>query len=116
MQNKGDDCIKGIRQQDGAAVVSLAGEVDLNHTPAVHRVLVDTCEAKPDRLIIDLQDVSYLDSSGLGTLVEVFRRVKGYGGQLVICGLNDRVRSVFEITKLDHFFAIRSNLAEALAG
>jgi len=107
--------VKGVRQKGTTTVVALAGEVDLHHTPDVHKALVSACEEKPKRLVVNLESVSYLDSSGIGTLVEVFRRVNGYGGVLVLCGLNDRVHSVFEITKLDKFFKICATEAEALS-
>ena len=51
----------------------------------------------------------------MGRVGEVFRRVNGFGGKLVLCGLNDRVHSVFEITKLDKFFKICVTEAEALS-
>jgi len=108
-------CIKEVRQDGSAAVVSLTGEIDLHHTPEVHKTLVAVCDRKPTRLVVDLAEVTYIDSSGIGTLVEVFRRVNGYQGKLVLCGLNERVRGVFEITKLDRFFKICNTQAEALA-
>ncbi len=108
--------VKDVRRHGDATVVTLAGEVDLHHTPDVHRALVSACQDKPRTLVVNLESVTYLDSSGIGTLVEVFRRVNGYGGKLALCGLNDRVYSVFEITKLDKFFKIFANEAEALSG
>lgn len=108
------DCVKQVRQVGSDTVITLTGAVDLHHTPGVHKALVAACEERPRRLIINLTEVSYMDSSGIGTLVEVFRRVNGYKGQMVLCGLNERVRSVFEITKLDKFFKIHSTENEAL--
>ncbi len=107
--------VKEVRQNESATVVALAGEVDLHHTPEVHKALVAACQEQPRKIVINLEAVRYLDSSGIGTLVEVFRRVNGYGGKLVLCGLNDRVLSVFEITKLDRFFKICATEAEALS-
>ena len=112
----GDNCVKDIRRQDKMVVVELTGEIDLHHTPEVHKALVAVCQEKPARLVINLKEVSYIDSSGIGTLVEVFRRVNGYQGELSLCCLNERVYGVFEITKLDHFFKICESEAEALAG
>ncbi len=99
-----------------AAVVRLTGDIDMHHSPAVHEAIVEVCDQQPALLVIDLQDVHYMDSSGIGTLVDIFRRVNGYGGQLSMCSLNERVRSVFEITRLDKFFKIYPSVAEALAG
>jgi anti-sigma B factor antagonist len=97
------------------AIVPLAGQIDLHQTPMVHKALVEVCEQRPVRLIIDLHDVEYMDSSGIGTLVELFRRVHGHGGELLLCGMCQRVRSVFEITKLDRFFKICTTAEEALS-
>ena len=108
-------CVKQIRWEGAAAIVQLAGEVDLHHTPAVHKALVGVCEKKPQQLVIDMAEVSYLDSSGIGVLVEVFRRMNASGGQFKLSGVVQRVRSVFEITRLDKFFKMYPTVAEALA-
>jgi len=110
------DCVKEVREQGDAIVVALGGEIDLHRTPAVHKALVAACDRKPARLVINLDAVAYMDSSGIGTLVEVFRRVNAYRGKLALCNINQRVHSVFEITRLDQFFEIYDTEAEALAG
>lgn len=110
-----DSTVKAVRKDGSATVVTLRGEVDLHRTPEVHRALIEACERQPERLVVNLADVSYMDSSGIGTLVEIYRRVNGYNGQLMLCGLNERVHSVFEITKLDNFFRIYPTEAEALS-
>ena len=108
--------IKDVRSEGDAVVVALGGEIDLHQAPTVHETLITACAGKPKCLVINLEAVSYMDSSGIGTLVEVFRRVKAYDGRLALCRINSRVRSLFEITKLDKFFAIYDTEAEALAG
>jgi len=107
--------VREIRRDGDTIMIALVGEVDLHHTPEVHKALVTACQQEPERLVVNLQEVSYMDSSGIGTLVEVFRRVNGYGGKLALFGLNDRVLSVFEITKLDKFFKIYDSEKEALS-
>lgn len=108
-----DNIVKEVRRMDGGTIVALAGDVDLHHAPALHAALVQVAGERPSRFILDFNDVPYIDSSGVGTLVEVFRRVTAYKGKMVLFGLNDRVRSVFEITKLDRFFTICSTEEEA---
>jgi len=110
-----ENCVKEVREKGSAIVVVLTGTVDMHHTPEVHKALIAACNLKPERLVINLEKVTYMDSSGIGTLVEVFRRVNAYHGKLGLCGLNDRVYSVFEITRLDKFFKIYESEAEALA-
>lgn len=107
--------VKEVRQQGSATVVVLRGEVDLHHTPEVHKALIGACQRRPERLIINLTEVSYMDSSGIGTLVEILRRLNGFGGKLMLCGLNERVHGVFEITRLNKFFKIFETEEEALA-
>jgi len=111
-----DKCVKDVRNEGANIVVVLSGTVDMHHTPEVHKALVSACNRKPQNLVINMEEVTYMDSSGIGTLVEVFRRVNGYQGKLALCGLNERVHSVFEITKLDKFFKIYDTETEALAG
>ena len=82
-------CTSEIWRIDGDTIVSLAGTLDLHHVAEVHEVLVGLCEQKPSRLIVNLTAVDYMDSSGIGTLVEVRRRVKAYNGTLALCGLNE---------------------------
>jgi anti-sigma B factor antagonist len=108
------EVVKEIRRNGKAVIVVAAGEIDLRHSPDLHKTLVDLCADQPNPLVIHLGEVSYMDSSGVGTLVEIFRRVKGYGGKMALVSPTQRVRSVFEITRLDHFFTIVPNEAEAL--
>lgn len=107
--------VKDIRKSGEATVVELSGDVDLHHAPALHAALVDVTNERPKRLVLNLTAVPYMDSSGVGTLVEIFRRVTAYKGKMILCGLNARVRGVFEITKLDRFFTICDNEEQAIA-
>ena len=102
------------KELKNATVVVLSGDVDLHQSPNLHARLVEIAGERPKRLMLDLTDVPYMDSSGVGTLVEVFRRVSAYNGKMVLFGLNSRVRSVFEITKLDRFFTICESEEQAV--
>ena len=114
MTEQSNNLVKEVRKTGEAFIVVLAGDVDLHHSPDLHARLVEIAGERPKRLLLDLSAVPYMDSSGVGTLVEVFRRVTAYKGKLVLFGLTDRVRSVFEITKLDRFFTIRETLNQAV--
>jgi anti-anti-sigma factor len=80
----------------------------------MHETLQQVTEDKPEQVVINLQDVSYMDSSGVGTLVAMFRRISSYNGKMSLCNVAPRVRGLFEITKLDKFFAIYDSEEEAL--
>lgn len=107
--------VKQIRREGDTIVVALQGEIDMHHTPAVHSALADAYRKKPARLVVNLENVTYMDSSGIGALVEALRKVKAYNGKLVLCGLNERVHSVFEITRLDQFFTVVPSEQEAMS-
>ena len=66
-------------------------------------------------LVIDLGDVEYMDSSGVGTLVHAYRLIKGYGGRMMLARMKPRVRSVFEISRLDRYFQIYETVEEAVS-
>lgn len=114
MDPKATGPVKDIRKSGDATVVTLSGDVDLHHAPALHSALLEVADSRPRRIIIDLTEVPYMDSSGVGTLVYILRRVNTYQGKMALVGMNSRVRSVFEITKLDQFFTIRDTEAEAM--
>lgn len=110
----GDDLIRSVRRQDKAVIVELAGDVDLHSSPELREQLKQISEQRPEMLVINLQAVPYMDSSGVATLVESLQKVKKYGGQLTLVGLQSRVRSIFEIAKLTDIFQISNSEAEAL--
>lgn len=66
-------------------------------------------------LALDFGNVEYLSSSALGKLITLDRRMKGHKGRLVLCGIRPEILEVFQITKLNKVFDIRTDVAEALA-
>ena len=113
------DALRGIDVQDtptGQVVtVRLGGDVDLHHSPAVRAELIRLAEQCPQRLVVDLSAVEYMDSSGVATLVETLQRVRRYRGELLLVSPNERVRSIFQIARLDSFFRIVDGRPEAQA-
>lgn len=104
--------VRTIREQ-GAAVVQLNGEIDLRTSPQMRSALLTLLDEKPGRIILDLSGVTYIDSSGVGTIVELKRRALHDENKVVLVGLQPRVRSLFEITRLDKFFTITDSIDEA---
>ena len=97
-------------------VVQLKGDVDLRTSPDLRERLLQLVQQRPQRVILDLAGVGYMDSSGVGTMVEFKRYLERREGQLVLTGLQPRVRSLLEITRLDQFFTIAANVDEARGG
>ncbi len=106
--------IREVRRHESAITVVLAGEIDLQRTPDLLKQLSQLVEERPSRLILDLQHVSYMDSSAVGTLVKLYREVKAYEGKFILVALQQWVRNLLEITKLDRFFLICASEDEAL--
>ena len=102
-------------QHDDVCVVTVTGEVDV-HTAAQLRVaLDDEIAAGSTRIVLDLDGVGFLDSTGLGVLVGRLKLVRNHSGWLRIVCSNDRVLRVFRITGLDKVFGIHPSVAEAVA-
>jgi anti-sigma B factor antagonist len=100
---------------DAANVLPLEGEIDLHVSPKVAAALAAVIEQKPPRVVVDLAAVSYIDSSGLAVLIEGMQNVEAYGGKFILAGLQDNVRPIFEIARLDQVFIIFPHVDAALA-
>jgi anti-sigma B factor antagonist len=97
------------------AVLPLEGEIDLHVSPQVSASLSALIAQKPSQVVVDLSKVSYIDSSGLAVLIEGMQNVDKYGGKFALCSLQEGVRPIFEIARLDQVFRIFPDQAAALA-
>ncbi len=100
---------------EGAVLVSPRGDVDMSRSPVLRQTLHDVQSRKPQRMVVNLESVDYMDSSGLATLVEAMRSAKSADTKMVLCGMNDKVRAIFEIARLHHFFTIVDTVDEAVS-
>ncbi|MBA3273708.1 MAG: STAS domain-containing protein [Chthoniobacterales bacterium] len=96
-------------------VLPLEGEIDLHVSPTIAASLRTMVEQKPKYLVVDLSRVTYIDSSGLAVLIEAMQNVASYSGKFALSGLQDAVRPIFEIARLDQVFRIYDNVDAALA-
>jgi anti-sigma B factor antagonist len=103
-------------ERDRSNVLPLKGEIDLHVSPSVTASLNSMIEKKPQRLVVDLSGVTYIDSAGLAALIGAMQKVEGYGGKFLLAGLQETVRSIFEISRLDQVFQIFPDADAALAG
>ena len=104
-----------VEQLDAACIVSLSGEVDLYAAPEFKRELLQVIDAGAALVIVDLSDVTFIDSTTLGVLLSVVKRVRPEGGAVVVVCPDRNVRRIFEITLLDRVFAIVDTRDEAFA-
>ena len=102
-------------QTEHPNVFPLEGEIDLHVSPGISTSLKEMIKEKPPQLVVDLSRVSYIDSSGLAVLIEAMQNVAGYGGKFALAGLQEGVRPIFEIARLDQVFRIFPDVDTALA-
>ena len=105
-----------VSHQGGWAVLAVSGEVDVATAPRLRERLVDLVTEGNHRLLVDLENVDFLDSTGLGVLVGALKRVRTHDGDLALVCTQPRILKVFEITGLTKVFAIHKSVDEATAG
>jgi anti-sigma B factor antagonist len=96
-------------------VLPLEGEIDLHNSAKVAAALKGAIKEQPKKLVVDLSQVSYIDSSGLAVLLEGMQNVEFYGGKLYLIGLQESLRTIFETSRLNQAFRIFPNIESALA-
>ena len=108
------DIVASIMTESQPNVLPLDGEIDLHVSPQISASLAGMIKKKPARLVVDLAGVTYIDSSGLAVLIEAMQSVGAYGGKFALAGLQESVRPIFEIARLDQVFKIYPDRAAAL--
>ncbi len=88
--------------RDGKMIVYLRGEID-HHTAGEIRDGVDRmiAQIRPTTLILDLSDIEFMDSSGLGLVLGRYRRIKEYGGEIYLCNTNERIMKILKMAGVD---------------
>ncbi len=92
-------------EADGGRVITLSGRFDAFAAPMVDAAIEDNLGPNVE-ILIDLANVNFIDSTGLATLVQGMKRARSLSGDLVLCNLNDAVRVIFDLTRLDRAFKI----------
>ena len=100
-------------EEDGLHIIALEGEIDLACSPELREILDVHAQAQRAALVLDFVGVSYVDSSGLATLVEYVRKVQDFGGKLALAAVNTRVRTILDLVRLSEIFPIYPTVAEA---
>ncbi len=98
-------------EREGVIIFAVSGEININTSPELKKHFEKQATRK---IIVDLQQVTYVDSSGLATLVEMLKKTKVQGGSLGLASMPDKIRSLFEITKLDKLFSVFQNQQDAV--
>jgi anti-sigma B factor antagonist len=99
----------------GVTVVQVDGQLIVGNRHELKDLVQAALDSGQRRLLIDFSRTGYIDSSGLGALVSISKRIRESGGELRLAGLNEDLRSLFELTKLDTLFTITETPEQALA-
>ena len=100
------------REEGGYAIVELAGEVDLSCSPDARKQILD-CLGNND-LLVDLSQVTYIDSSGVASLVEGYQTAKKKSRKFGLIGVSDAAMNVLQLARLDKVFPIHASLEARL--
>jgi len=112
----GTDLVPVARQEGDVVIASVRGEIDLHNSPEVRAALLDVLlKVQPKKLILNLAQVPYMDSSAIAVLVETLQKLRKIGGKLYLTHLQPRVKGLLEIARLDSIFVLAKDEAEAMA-
>lgn len=100
----------------GVAILEIDGQLIVGNRQELKTLVQDGLDRGERKFLIDCSRTGYIDSSGLGALVTLSKKVRESNGDLRIAGLNEDLRALFELTKLDTLFHIAPSAEEALAG
>ena len=105
----------GHYSKDGIEVVNVEGEIDICTAPRLRELLIDLASKNTCQLIVNLEKVGFLDSTGLGVLVGGLKRVRPHDGWLDLVCTQERILKIFKITGLTKVFGIYQTVDQAIA-
>jgi anti-sigma B factor antagonist len=103
-----------IRNHEGAKIIALSGDIDMYTSPEVRKQLLLLVAQRVPVIMVDLANVTYIDSSGIATFVEGLKGMMSYSGRLKFIDIPDRVMEIFNFSKLDKVFDIYGSMEDAL--
>ncbi len=104
-----------VSQRDGWQIVEVTGELELATAPRLRQQVVSLVGADCLRVVLDLTRVDFIDSVGLGVVVGALKRTRTRGGDLRVVAPEQRVRSLFTLTRLDEIIVVADRVDEAIA-
>ena len=101
-------------QRGATSILTLRGEVDVYTAPRLRQAIVDLVDAGSPRVVVDMENVDFLDSTGLGVLVEGWKRARARESDLAVVATQDKILKIFDITGLNKWLAIHRTVDEAV--
>jgi anti-sigma B factor antagonist len=105
-----------MHKQGAHTVLEVAGEIDVYTAPKLREKLIELVNEGSYHLVVDLEKVDFLDSTGLGVLVGGLKRVRNHDGSLELVCTQDKILKIFRITGLTKVFPIHDSVEDAIAG
>ena len=105
-----------VSQSGGITLVEVEGQLIVGNRQELKQQVLERLEAGDRKFVIDFTNTGYIDSSGLGVLVSLSKKIREQGGELRLANLNEDLRTLFELTKLDTLFNIADTREAALTG
>ena len=102
------------KKQDGVVIMEIEGQLIVGNRQELKQKMLDELEKGGRKFLIDFAKTGYIDSSGLGVLVSLSKKIREQGGELRLANLNDDLKTLFELTKLDTLFQIAETREKAL--
>lgn len=104
-----------VKKQNGVTIIDVEGQLIVGNRQELKQKVLEELEGGARKFLIDFSGTGYIDSSGLGVLVSLSKKIREQGGELRLANLNEDLRTLFELTKLDTLFHIASSRPEALS-
>ncbi len=104
-----------VVKEGDSLVIDVEGQLVVTNRQEFKQVVLDEVERGARSFVVDFTRTAYIDSSGLGALVSLGKRIREAGGDLRLAGLNEDLRTLFELTRLDALFPLFATRADALA-
>lgn len=105
-----------VTKSGSVSVVDVEGQLIVGNRQELKQKVLDELDGGERKFVIDFANTGYIDSSGLGVLVSLSKKIREQGGELRLANLNEDLRTLFELTKLDTLFRIANSREEALQG
>lgn len=105
-----------VSQQGEVCIIEVEGQLIVGNRQELKQRVLDEAERGARKIVVDFARTGYIDSSGLGVLVSLAKRLRELGGDLRLANLNDDLQTLFELTKLDTLFQIADTRERAIEG
>lgn len=105
-----------VSRQGDITIVEVTGQLIVGNRQELKDEVIGLVDSGSRKFLIDFRDTAYIDSSGLGVLVSLSKKIREKGGEMRLSNLNEDLRTLFELTKLDTLFHIADSREQALQG